>query len=49
MQQSSRKIYEDKLNNCDYREHKLISDSGLFFKAHIMVIHPRSSTAPMLK
>jgi hypothetical protein len=49
MQQSSRKIHEGKLNNYDYRKHKLISDSGLFFKAHIMVIHSRSNTAPMLK
>jgi len=49
MQPSSHKIHEDKLNNYDYRKHKLISDSGLFFKAHIMVIHSRSSTASVLK
>jgi len=49
MQQSPHKIHKDKLNNYDYRKHKLISDTGLFFKAHIMVIHSRSSTAPMLK
>jgi len=38
-----------KLNNYDYRKRKLISNSGLFFKALIMVIHSRSSTALMLK
>jgi hypothetical protein len=30
-------------------KHNLISDRGIFFRAHIIVTYSRSSTAPLLK